>query len=142
MRVSELFKEYGERTKPTPNADNWYNNRSVWAKNGIQTSNHHPKVEDSDLKTLMNSGITKAKAINPTNKIDVDISVSASNRVEKIEVCNDLSIRYEDCTKVEEITDTKGYESYINEGYELYNVYRWNPYANIDTICCILATKK
>lgn len=141
MKVSDYFKKTNEvRAKAQYRED--YSRGNVWAKNGIQTSNTHRKVEEKPLKTLMNSAITKAKVIDPTNKIDVDISVSASNRVEKIDVCNELSIRYEDATKVEEITNTKGYEKYINEGYKLYNIYKYNAYANRDTICCILATKK
>lgn len=140
QKVSDLFKAPGQvRAKVQYKED--YTRGNVWAKNGIQASNTHRQEEEKPLKTLMTSGITNAKVINPTNQISVDINVSASNIVEKIEVSYDLSIRYEDATKVEEITNTKGYESYINEGYKLYNIYKYNPYANRDLVYCVLGVK-
>lgn len=137
-RVSDLFKSPNEdRPKAKHNID--YYNRSIHNSYGINVSNNHRPTEQSDLKKLMNSGLTECKVINNRNE-GVAISISGCNRIEKIEINNELSLRYEDCKKVEETTDSK-YSMHIRNGYKVYNLYKYNFVANRETIHMVIITK-
>ena len=86
----------------------------------------------------MNS-ITECKVINAFNE-GVPISVSASNRIEKIEIYNQ-SLLYEDCTKIVEETDNSKYDIHKRNGYKIYDLYKYNFVANADTVHMTIATK-
>ena len=122
-----------EMKTKTQSTEDYFKNLSVKNSYGIQASNTHRQEEkERPLKTLMNSGINECKVI--TYNGDVNVSVSACNRIEAIETY-DLSLSYADCTKVE-ATDKPGYA-----GYRVYNLYRYNPYANNDTIYMVIAVR-
>lgn len=127
--------------KDSRNCDDYIKNMSVWNQMGIgaNISNTHRKVDDKPLKVLMNS-ITECKVINAFNE-GVQISVSASNRIEKIEISNELSLRYEDCTKIVEETDNSKYDIHKRNGYKVYDLYKYNFVANNETIYMTIMTK-
>lgn len=133
FKASDLFKAPGQvRAKAQYRED--YTRGNVWAKYGIQTSNYHRQEKEKPLKTLMNSDeITECKVI--TYNGDVQVSVSACNRIQKIELNSELSLRYEDCTKIEPTTKA-GYE-----GYKVYDLYKYNFVANADTVHMTIATR-
>ena len=86
----------------------------------------------------MNS-ITECKVINAFNE-GVPISVSASNRIEKIEIYNQ-SLLYADCTKIIEETDNSKYDIHKKNGYKIYDLYKYNFVVNADTVHMTIATK-
>ena len=127
--------------KDSRSCDDYIKNMSVWNRVGIgaNISNTHRKADDKPLKVLMNS-ITECKVINAFNE-GVAISVSASNRIEKIEISNEISLRYEDCTKVVEETDNSNYDIHKRNGYKVYDLYKYNYVANNETVCMTIMTK-
>ena len=132
MKVSDLFKD---RTVGNPTVD--YFNRSVKNSYGIQASYNHKPTEENTLQKLMNE-VEKVKVINTIGD-DIEVSVSACNRVQKIETSK-LSLRYEDCTEVKETTDNK-YSMYIKNGYKVYDLYKYNFVANKSTVYMTIAVK-
>ena len=70
----------------------------------------------------------------------VPISVSASNRIEKIEIYNQ-SLLYADCTKIIEETDNSKYDIHKKNGYKIYDLYKYNFVVNADTVHMTIATK-
>ena len=126
--------------KDSRSCDDYVKNMSVWNRYGIgaNISNTHRKVDDKPLKVLMNS-ITECKVINAFNE-GVQISVSASNRIEKIEIYNQ-SLLYADCTKLEEVTDNSKYDIHKKNGYKINDLYKYNFVANADTVHMTIATK-
>lgn len=127
--------------KDSRNCDDYVKNMSVWNRYGIgaNISNTHRKADDKPLKVLMNS-ITECKVINAFNE-GVAISVSGCNRIEKIEINNELSLRYEDCTKIVEETDNSKYDIHKRNGYKVYDLYKYNFVANNETIYMTIMTK-
>ena len=126
--------------KDSRSCDDYVKNMSVWNRYGIgaNISNTHRKVDDKPLKVLMNS-ITECKVINAFNE-GVSISVSASNRIEKIEIYNQ-SLLYADCTKIIEETDNSKYDIHKKNGYKIYDLYKYNFVVNADTVHMTIATK-
>ena len=126
--------------KDSRNCDDYVKNMSVWNRFGIgaNISNTHRKVDDKPLKVLMNS-ITECKVINAFNE-GVQISVSASNRIEKIEIYNQ-SLLYADCTKLDEVTDNSKYDIHKKNGYKIYDLYKYNFVTNADTVHMTIAVR-
>ena len=126
--------------KDSRSCDDYVKNMSVWNRYGIgaNISNTHRKADDKPLKVLMNS-ITECKVINAFNEV-VPISVSASNRIEKIEIYNQ-SLLYADCTKIIEETDNSKYDIHKKNGYKIYDLYKYNFVVNADTVHMTIATK-
>ena len=126
--------------KDSRSCDDYVKNMSVWNRFGIgaNISNTHRKADDKPLKVLMNSK-TECKVINAFNE-GVPISVSASNRIEKIEIYNQ-SLLYADCTKIVEETDNSKYDIHKRNGYKIYDLYKYNFVANADTVHMTIATK-
>lgn len=139
QKVSDLFKAPGQvRAKVQYKED--YTRGNVWANYGIQASNYHRQEQEKPLKTLMNSDeITECKVI--TYNGDIQVSISACNRIEKIEINNELSLRYEDCTKIEDVTDNSKYDMYKANNYKVYNLYRYNFVANAENIHMVIAVR-
>lgn len=139
QKVSDLFKAPGQvRAKVQYKED--YTRGNVWAKNGIQTSNYHRQEKEKPLAILMNSDeITECKVITRTG--DIQVSVSACNRIEKIELNNELSLRYEDCTKIEDVTDNSKYDMYKANNYKVYNLWKYNYVANGENIHMVIAVR-
>lgn len=137
MNVVDMFKSPNEdRPKESSKID--YYNRSIKNSYGINVSNTHRPTEQSDLKKLMNS-ITECKVINRHNE-GISVSVSGCNRVQKIEINNELSLRYEDCTEVEETTDSK-YDMLMRNGWKIYNLYKHSFIANRPIVHMTIMTK-
>lgn len=134
--VVDMFKSATEdRPKiDTRDCQEILNSRSIWNQFGIGAgvSNTHRQEPEKPLKTLMTSGITECMVI--TNKQDIKVSVSACNTVQSIDTYYS-SLSYENCTKIEEKA-LKGYDN-----YKCYNLYRYNPVANNDTVYMTIAVK-
>lgn len=138
MNVVDMFKSPNEdRPKESSKID--YYNRSIKNSYGINVSNTHRPTEQSDLKKLMNS-ITECKVINRHNE-GISVSVSGCNRVQKIEINNELSLRYEDCTKIEDVTDNSKYDMYKANNYKVYNLWKYNYVANGENIHMVIAVR-
>lgn len=138
MSVVDLFKNAGEvRAKAQYRED--YSRGNVWANYGIQTSNYHRQEKEKPLAILMNSDeITECKVI--TYNGDIQVSVSACNRMEAIETYNN-KLEYANCTKVEEVTDNSKYDMYKRNGYKVYDLYKYNYVANADTVHMTIMTR-
>ena len=141
MSAVDYFRSKDEPLyKDSRRCDDYVKNMSVWNRYGIGSniSNTHRKADDKALKVLMNS-ITECKVINAFNE-GVPISVSASNRIEKIEIYNQ-SLLYADCTKIIEETDNSKYDIHKKNGYKIYDLYKYNFVVNADTVHMTIATK-
>ena len=124
--------------KDSRNCDDYVKNLSVKNTYGIQTSNYHRQEQEKPLATFMNSGFSTCKVITPTQ--DIEVSVSACNRIKAIEIYNQ-SLLYADCTKLEEVTDNSKYDIHKKNGYKIYDLYKYNFVANADTVHMTIATK-
>lgn len=124
--------------KDSRNCDDYVKNLSVKNTYGIQTSNYHRQEQEKPLATFMNSGFSTCKVITPTQ--DIEVSVSACNRIKAIEIYNQ-SLLYADCTKLEEVTDNSKYDIHKKNGYKIYDLYKYNFVANADTVHMTIMTK-
>jgi hypothetical protein len=89
------------------------------------------------LKDLMTSGLNEVKVI--TNTGDVSVSISACNRVEKIETYSN-TLEYANCVKVVENTESK-YDMKRRNNYKVYDLYRYDRYADRDLVNMTIAVK-
>lgn len=124
--------------KDSRSCDDYVKNLSVKNTYGIQTSNYHRQEQEKPLATFMNSGFSTCKVITPTQ--DIEVSVSACNRIKAIEIYNQ-SLLYADCTKLEEVTDNSKYDIHKKNGYKIYDLYKYNFVANADTVHMTIMTK-
>lgn len=141
-RASDLFKDYGDKNSTprtnTTTCDDYIRNLSVKNTYGIQTSNYHRQEQEKPLATFMNSGLSTCKVITLTQ--DIEVSVSACNRIKAIEIYNQ-SLLYADCTKLEEVTDNSKYDIHKRNGYKVYDLYKYNFVANADTVHMTIAVR-
>ena len=124
--------------KDSRNCDDYVRNLSVKNTYGIQTSNYHRQEQEKPLATFMNSGLSTCKVITPTQ--DIEVSVSACNRIKAIEIYNQ-SLLYADCTKLDEVTDNSKYDIHKKNGYKIYDLYKYNFVANADTVHMTIAVR-
>lgn len=141
QKVSDLFKEYGERSKPTLNADNWYNNRSVYAKNFVKSAYRNTTNDFSQI--VRNEDIKEIKLVKDYNV--VDFPIQANNRVEFFYAPDGKKVEYKEITKVEDYTPSE-YPScptcqLKNMGFtKFYQLYKVNEF-NLEVKLCIMAIR-
>lgn len=138
----DYFKDtWAKNEKPNPiqtTYEDYIRNLSVKNTYGIQTSNYHRQEQEKPLATFMNSGLSTCKVITLTQ--DIEVSVSACNRIKAIEIYNQ-SLLYADCTKLEEVTDNSKYDIHKRNGYKVYDLYKYNFVANADTVHMTIAVR-
>lgn len=139
----DYFRDTWEKNdKPSPiktTTEDYLRNLSI--KNEIYgwTSTRTVKNEaKKPLKELMTSGISGCKVIDRWQELDV--SVSASNRLNKIDLRN-VTLEYENCTKVVDVSDKNEHTLRVRNGYKVYDLYRFNPLVNNDTVVMTVMVK-
>ena len=123
----------------TRSRENYLANLSVKNKYGIQVSNVHRKQEESELKKLMTSDIQKC-LVKTTRMGNVEISIYSSNLIEQISV-SDRVLRYEDCKKIEDVSNENIHDFDRRNGYRIYDLWKYNHLVNRDTVYMTIMVK-
>lgn len=89
------------------------------------------------LKDLMTSGISECIVLTKDN--DIAVSVSACNRVEKIETFRN-TLEYVNCVKVVENTESK-YDMKRRNNYKVYDLYRYDHVCQKDLVNMTVAVR-
>lgn len=139
-RVSDLFKEYGDRSKPAPDADKWYRNRSVYAKNFVNSTYKNTVNDFSRL--VADDDILSIRLIDPLDKKAYMFDQKFNNKVQYFYYGKDQKkIDYKEIIDIKQISD-EGYSDFKDIGYNhFYELYKKNDFG-IEQILCVLAFKK
>lgn len=138
--VVDYFREKDDpRYKDSRDFNEYLKSLSVKNSYGIQVSNIHRKQEENELKKLMTSDITKC-LVKTEKTGNVEISIYASNLIEQISVY-ERTLKYEDCKKVQEVTDEAKYDFDKRNGYRLYDLYKYNHFVKRDTVYLTIMVK-
>ena len=123
----------------TVSTDEYLRNLSVKNTYGTGWTPVRNTTKEQPLKDLMNT-INECRVL--TDGDDIGINVEVANRIGAIDT-GKTKLEYANCTKVEEIKETTKdkYKNYISKDFRLFNLYRWNPAANRDTINMVIACK-
>lgn len=139
IKASSLFKDYGDRSKPTPDADKWYNNRSVYSKNFVKSAYRNTVNDFSRL--VADDDILSIRLVDPYTKETYTFNREFSNRVQYFYYGKDQKmIDYKEITKVEQISG-EGYYNLKEVGYNnFYELHKKNDFGN-ECVLCVLAFK-
>lgn len=120
----------------TVTTEEYLRNLSVKNSYGTGWTPVRNTTKDLPLKDLMNS---VSECIVITKDSDVAVSVSACNRVEKIETYS-KTLEYVNCVKVVENTESK-YDMRVRNGYKVYDLYKYDHVWQKDLVYMTVAVR-
>lgn len=140
IKVSDLFKEYGDRSKPTPDVDKWYNNRSVYSKNFVKS--HYRNTANDFSKLVSDEDIKEIKLVGDYSI--TDFPIQANNRVQFFYTPDGKKVDYKEITKVEKIEPSEYEGNATNQlkkiGFtDFYQLYKYDYELRREVELCIMA---
>lgn len=140
INISDYFKNPGEtRAKAQLGADCFYNNRSVYSKNFVNTS-YTNRLANNSFSELVKDDSAKYIKLVDEDGVFYDFVKDSNNRLETFYFKN-YKHSYSEITRVEEATLDNVY-TLKQLGYtEFYRIYKKNEY-NVEYNLCNLAIRR